>query len=180
MAITASDILIKLSVTTGSAGNSTAQAAVDSSLGKYISTTQVTDNTLNNLFANATGAQNAASQVDYRCVFVHNAHATLTWQNAVVYMSSEVAGGAGCAIGVDATASLAIGSASVQAVTVASSTTAPAGVSFTSPTTAATGLSLGSIAPGFCKAYWVRRTLANTSAKDNDGVTIGYSGDTSE
>lgn len=180
MAITSSDILIKLSTTSGSAGNSNSQGAVDSSLGKYISTTQVTDNVLNNLFADATGAQNAASQVDYRCVFVHNAHATLTWQNAVVYVSAEVSGGAGVAIGVDTTTSLAIGSASVQAVTVASSTTAPAGVSFSTPTTAATGLSLGSIAPGFCKAYWVRRTLANSSAKDNDGCTVGYSGDTSE
>lgn len=49
MAITATDILFKFSVKTGAAGNSTAGTA-GGSLGKYISTTQITDNTLNNLF----------------------------------------------------------------------------------------------------------------------------------
>ena len=181
MAITASDILLKLSIKTGSAGNSGAQADVNAALGKYISTTQLTDNTLNNLFDDVSGAENAASTVDYRCIFVHNAHASLTMQSAVAYVSAEVSGGAGVAIAVDSVAASAIGSSSAQALEVASETTAPSGpLSFSTPTTAGTGLSLGNIAAGECKAIWIRRTAANSAAKNNDGATIAISCDTAE
>lgn len=180
MAITASDILLKFSVKTGSAGNSTAGSA-SGSLGKYISTTELTDNVLNNLFDDISGSENADSIVDYRCIFVHNNHGSLTYQNAVVYLSSEVSGGASIAVAVDSVAASAVDNASAQALEVTNETTAPAGpLSFSSPTTAGTGLSLGNIAAGSCKAVWVRRTAANSSAKDNDGVTIAISGDTSE
>lgn len=178
MAITATDLLFKLSITSGSAGNAAAQPDPNASLGKYISTTQLSASA-NGLFDNVSGAENAASTVDYRCVFVHNAHATLTYIGAVVYLSSEVAGGTSVAIAVDNIAASAIGSASAQAALIASETTAPTGVgSFSSPTTAGTGLSLGDIPAGQCRAFWVRRTAANTSAVDADGVTFGIAGDT--
>jgi hypothetical protein len=178
MPIAASDLLIKFSVKTGSAGNSTAGTAAGS-LGKYISTTQITDNVLNNLFDDITGDENAASTVDYRCIFIHNSHATLSYINAVVYLSAEVAGGASIAIATDNIAPSAVGSASAQAAEIANETTAPTGVSgFSSPTTKATGLSLGTLAAGQVKAVWVRRTAANTSALNNDGVTLAFAGDT--
>lgn len=178
MAITATDLLFKLSVTTGAAGNSTAQADPNASLGKYISTTALTASA-NGMFDNISGAENAASTVDYRCIFIHNAHATLSYQNAVVYISAETAGGASVALATDNIAASAIGSASAQAALIASETTAPSGVSaFSSPTTAGTGLSLGTIAAGFCKAVWVKRTAANSAALDSDGFTLGISGDT--
>ena len=177
MAITASDILFKLSVTSGSAGNSTS-GTVAGSLGKYISTTQITDNSLDNLIASFSGTENANSTVKYKCFFIHNAHATLTAQSVVAYLSAEASGGASAAIGVDTTAASAIGSASSQALTIADENTAPAGVSFSSPTTAGTGISVGNIAAGSCRAVWVRATAANTSAKDSDGVTISVQLDT--
>jgi len=100
-------------------------------------------------------------------------------QNAVVYLSAEVAGGAGITIAVDNLAASAIGSASAQAAAIATETTAPTGVgAFSAPTTAATGLALGSIALGFCRAFWVKRTATNSAALSADGVTIGISGDT--
>jgi hypothetical protein len=172
MAIVAGDILRKLSIKTGSAGNSAAQGDVNASLGKYISTTQITDNTLHNLFDVITGPENAASTVDYRCVFVHNAHATLTAYDVRIFISAEVSGGAAAAIGVDTTAASAIGSASAQAVDIANETTAPSGISFSSPTTYSGGVQMGDIPAGQCRAYWVRRTAANTAAVDADGVTI--------
>lgn len=178
MAITSSDILYKLSVKTGSAGNSTA-GTVAGSLGKYISTTQITAATLNNLFDNISGDENAASTVDYRCYFVHNNHATLTWQNVVVWLSTEVSGGASAAIAIDNIAASAIGSSSAQADQVTNETTAPTGTGgFSAPTSKGSGLSLGSLAPGECRAVWVRRTAANNSAVDADGVTIRCEGDT--
>lgn len=176
MAITAADILFKYSVT-AAAGDTTAGAAA-TSLGDQISTTQITDATLGNLFDDVSGDENAASDVEYRCYFVHNNHATLTWQNVVVWLSAEVAGGASAAISVDTTGITAKGSASAQAKSVVDEQTAPASQTFSSPTTKGTGLSIGSIPPGSVAAIWVRRTAANTAAVNNDGVTIRCEGDT--
>lgn len=176
-AIVPSDILFKYSTTAGSAGNSGAGTA-SSSLGKYISTTAIPDATLNALYDDVSGAENAASAVDYRCVFVHNSNGSNALENAVVYLSAEVAGGASIAVGADTTAASAIGSASAQALQVANETTAPAGVTFSSPTTAGAGVSLGTIPSGQCKAFWVRRTASNSAALSGDGVTLTVSGDT--
>lgn len=176
-AIIPSDILTKYSTTAGAAGNSGAGTA-GSSLGKYISTTAWPDATLNGLFDDVSGAENAASTVDYRCIFVHNSNASNALETAVLYLSAEVAGGASIAIGADTTAASAIGAAGAQALQVANETTAPAGVSFSSPTTIGAGISLGTIPAGQCKAFWVRRTAANTAALSNDGVTLTVAGDT--
>jgi hypothetical protein len=131
------------------------------------------------MFDNISGAENAASTVDYRCIFVLNNHGSLAYQNAVVYISAETAGGASVALATDNIAASAKGSASAQAAEIANETTAPSGVSaFSSPTTAGTGLSLGTINAGQVKAVWVRRTAANSAALDSDGFTLGVSGDT--
>lgn len=177
MPITSTDIVVRLSTTAGSAGDTTAQANPNNSLGKYVSTT-VMGAGANTLFDNVTGTENAASTVDYRCVFVLNNHATLTLQNAVVYMT-DVAGGANVAIAVDNIAASAKGSASAQAATIASETTAPSGVgAFSSPTTAGTGLALGNLAPGQVRGVWVRRSATNSAALSSDGFTLNVTGDT--
>lgn len=176
MAITASDILFKFSVA-AAAGDTTAGTAAGS-LGDQISTTQITDATLHNLFDVITGDENAASDVEYRCLFVHNNHATLTWENVVVWLSAETAGGASAAISVDTTGVTAKGAATAQAKTVADESTAPSGQTFTAPTTKGTGLSIGNIPAGSVAAIWIRRTAANSAALDTDGVTIRCEGDT--
>ena len=178
MPITSTDILFKLAVTTGSAGNSTTQPTPNNSLGKYISTTQLADATLNALFDDITGDENAASTVDYRCVFIHNAHATLTLIGPMLWVSAEVAGGASVAIGLDTTAASAVGASSAQALTIANELTAPSGVTFTTPTTKSGGLSVGDLGPGQVKAFWVKRTAANSAALSNDGATFNVEGDT--
>jgi hypothetical protein len=176
MPIVATDLLLKFSVV-AAAGNTTAGTPAGS-LGDQISTTQLTDATLNNLFDDVTGDENAANDVEYRGIFVHNAHATLTWIAPVVWISAEVAGGAVAALSVDTTAASAIGSASAQMKQIVDENTAPAAQSFSAPTTKATGLALGDILPGQCKGIWVRRSAANTTAVANDGVTIRLEGDT--
>jgi hypothetical protein len=180
MAIVASDVKIKLSTKSGSAGNSLAQVDVNASLGKYISTTEVVTATGNNLFDNVTGGENAASTVDYRCVFVHNSHATLALENAGVYVSSQVAGGTTLAIAIDNVAASAIGSSSAQAFVATNELTDPTASTggFSTPTSSGAALPLGTIAAGFCKAFWIRRTAANTVAVDDDGGTLVVFGDT--
>jgi hypothetical protein len=178
MAIVANDILFKFSVV-AAAGNTTASSG-PTSLGDQISTVALVSATLHDLFDKVTGPENAASEAEYRCFFVHNAHATLTWENVVVWLSAEVGAGAVAAIALDDFAPMAIGQASPQADAIADENTAPgAGVgAFSSPTTKGTGLSIGNIPAGFCKAIWVRRTAANTAALNNDGVTLTFEGDT--
>jgi hypothetical protein len=178
VAITASDIAFHLSVS-AAAGDTTAQGNVNASLGDQISTTTITDATLNNLFDDVSGDDNAASDVEYRCFFVRNNHATLTWQDVVVWLSAEVGGGASVAIAVDDAGPSDADQASAQAATSADEDTAPSPAqTFSSPTSKGTGLSIGDLAPDEVQAIWVRRTAANTSAVDNDGVTIRCEGDT--
>lgn len=179
MAIVSTDIKYKYTVKTGAAGNSTVGTA-SGSLGKYISTTEIPDATLNALYDDVSGDENAANDVEYRAIAIHNAHGTLTLQNAVVWLSSEVAGGASIAIAIDNVAASAIGASPAQGAQVADESTGPGGSagSFSSPTTKGGGLSLGNLAAGQCRFVWLRRTAANTAALDNDGVTLRVEGDT--
>ena len=176
MAITATNILYKFSVA-AAAGDTTAGSAA-TSLGDQISTTQITDATLHNLFDIVTGDENAASDVEYRGFFVHNDHGSLTWENVVVWLSAETAGGAVAAISVDATGITPKGQASLQMKIIADESTAPATQTFSAPTTKGTGLAIGNIPAGSVQGIWVRRTAANTAALDLDSVTIRCEGDT--
>lgn len=174
MAIIASDIVKRFSTTSGSAGDSTAGTA-STSLGKYISTTAITDATLNNLFDDVSGAEAAAGMIDYRCIFVLNNHATLTYIGATVTLLSETAGGGAITIATDNTAVSAKGSASAQGTQIASETTTPSGVS----AFGAGPLTIGDIAPGQVKAIWLKRTVtAGASAVNPDGAIIRFTGDT--
>lgn len=176
MPIVSSDIVFRLTTKSGSAGD-TLTSTPAASLGKYVSTTPMGTGA-GALFDDISSAENQASTVDYRAFAVLNNHATLTLQNAVVYVSNETSGGANIAIAVDTTAASAKGSASAQGDQIANETTAPTGVgAFSTPTTAGTGLSLGNIGPGQVKFVWVRRTATN-SAGQSDSVDFTVSGDT--
>lgn len=153
-----------LSVKTGAAGNTVAQGDANLSLGKYLSTTAAPF-ALNSWFDAATPARNAASEVDYRCGFVRNLDATLTSLAYRLWMQGgDPAGGPTWAIALDTTVASPIGQASAQALEVANDTTAPAGLTWVTPTTEGAGLSFGDIPAGYCRAFWVRRTQTNTTA----------------
>lgn len=175
-AIIASELEWRFSVVSGAIGNSVAGSAAGS-LGGKLSTTAWANNAT--LFDDISGTENANSTVDYRGVFLANLNTANAYQNAVHYISAEVAGGASVAIGTDGTAASAfnVAAGTNQMVVIANETTAPAGVTFSAPTTAAAGVSLGSIPATNCKGMWVRRTAANTSAQA-DGFTWAVSGDT--
>lgn len=187
-AIVSSDILFKLSAPGASAGNATSGTAGDS-WGNYISTTQISNTPLDNLFVDITGAQNAASQVDYACVFIHNNTSSgNSMLNTVAWLPQSlfVAGGANIALAADTFAASAIGASSQQAVKITANTNAPAGVSgWVSPTNTApsfpsytNGIQLGTIAPGFCIAVWIRRSATNSAPVNNDGFTLEVDLDT--
>ncbi len=177
MAIQPADILLKYSIKTGSAGNSTSSNAA-SSLGKYISTTQISSGVLYNLFPTLTGDQNATQASDYKCIFIHNSHATLTLLTPVVWLTSLTASSTTYAIGLDSNPASAIGSSAAQAALIATTNDVPGGVTFSSPTTKVGGIALGNIGPGQVIALWVRRKANNTGALANDSVTLALDADT--
>lgn len=179
MAIEVTDVLLKYSNSAATAGNTDA-GDVTTTLGGFISTTVIADATVGNIFPAMTGAENAAENVDFTCIFVHNNHPTLTLMNARVWVSADVAGGATAAIAVDPTATSDIGATADQAVTIANKNTVPAGVGpFTEPLDPSSAIVLGDLGPGQCRAFWVRRTATNSGAMSADGATFRVDGDTS-
>ncbi len=176
MAVLDTDIKLKLSTKSGAAGNSLASTPADS-LGKYISTTEVVTNILHNLFDLVTGIENKELDVEYRCIFIHNAHATDALLTARTYISSQAAGGADITMGLDPTAISAVGAAADQALSILNEDTAPAGVVFSTPSSAAP-LVIGDLAAGMCKAVWFKRKVNNTIALQNDSSTLIVQGET--
>lgn len=177
-AIVAADIVPRYTTTAGAAGDSTAGTAAGS-LGKYASITAWAGGALNDLFDDITGAENAASTVDYRGLAILNNNAANAMQNTVAYISAETAGGASIALASDNIAASAKASATAQMAQIASETTAPTGVSaFSAPTTQAAGVALGNIPVANVKGLWVKRTAANTAALSNDGFTLAIYCDT--
>ncbi len=170
MPIVDADITFRLS---GGASNTN----VNLSIGGVMSSTAWAGGVLHDLFEVISGDENAASTVDYRCVYVRNGHATLQWgPNIKAWLSAVTAGGADLAIGLDP-AGVGNGSTTGVAATPANETTAPTGVTFSAPTTKATGLAPANVAAGSVFALWVRRTATNCAAASNDGGTIQVQGD---
>lgn len=168
MPIASSDIKYRLS---GGASNSD----VNASLGGAKSSTEVTDNTDNNLFDDVSGAEHTAGRVEYRCIYVHNGHGSLELTNAVVWIQSDTSGA-------DSDLSIAVGTAAVNGTeqTVANETTAPTGVTWSDAAVSrATGLSLGSLPAGQHKAVWIRRTIsAGSTPQAADTGSVQAGGDT--
>ena len=188
-AIVPSDVLYYLSAPGATAGNVTA-GVPGSSWGGYMSSSVLSATPLDNLFLDITGAENAASQVDYACLFILNNTASgNSMLNVIAWLpsSADVAGGATVSMAADPTAPSPKGqSGTLQAVKIVSATTAPAGVGSsvvttgTQPTSPSytNGLQLGTIAPGYCKAVWIKRTATNSAPVNADGFGIECDFDT--
>lgn len=167
MAIVAGDIDFLLS---GGGSN----ADPDASLGGAISSTEITDASLHNLFDVVGSAEASAGDVEYRCMYVKNSHATLTLSNAVVWIQTQTPSD-------DTAIAIALAGEGVNgtAETIADESTAPAGESFTAPANEGAALAIGDIPPGEHQAIWVRRTVsAAASAYTGDSVVLRVKGDT--
>ena len=169
MAFTLGDFTARLSTgSAGTAGN-TASSTPAASLGGYISTTAYPTG---GPFDTISDAENRGSVTDYRCFFVVNSTATPA-ANVRVWVVTQVPNGATASFAVDPTPASALGSTTAQALVIATETTAPSGISgWSAPTGDATGLLLGDIPAGYCRAIWVKRTAENTAALTGDGYKL--------
>lgn len=172
MSILASDIKFLLS---GGAANEDPNAA----LGGIISATEVVDDTLQNLFANITGAQHTAGATKYRCIYIKNNSAESA-ANVKVYLNSNTPGvDSAITIGLDL-AGVGDGASTGVADTVANEDTAPSpAVTFTSADGFANALSVGAMTAGQVIAVWVKLVItAGSTAQANDNAVIKVSVDT--
>lgn len=166
MPITSTDLKFRLS---GGAANSNPNA----SLGGAKSSTEIGTG-LHNLFDQVGSAETTSGDTEYRCFYVHNAHATLALENAVIYIQSNTPSG-------DTSVEIAVGSAAVNGTeqTVANESTAPTGVTFSSAANLGAALALGNIPAGQHRAVWVKRIVnAGAAAYNDDQVTLRVQGDT--
>lgn len=161
MPIIAADFSLRLS---GGAANADANAA----LGGAKSTTVVSTG-VDGLFDAVAAADALAGDIEYRCIYLHNANGADTMTAARVWIAANTPlAGTTLAIGV--------GTSAVNATeqTVANENAAPAGVAFTEPASAAAGLALGNIPFGQHRAVWLRRTVtAGSGASANDTWSLG-------
>lgn len=162
MAIITGDFVTRLS---GGASNNVGNSA----LGGAKSSNAISS-AVDGLFDAVSAAEATAGTVEYRCVYLHNANGTDTMTNARVWISANtpLAG---------TTLDIGVGTSAVNGTeqTIANETTAPTSVSFSAPSTAGTGLALGSIPAGQHRAIWLRRTVtAGSGASANDTWTLGY------
>lgn len=154
----------------GGAGNSDPNA----SLGGVISTTEVPDATLENMFANVDSAEATAGSIKYRCRYIQNNHGSITWQTVVTWIASQTTS-------TDTSYDIGLDPAGVNgtATTIANEDTAPAGVTFSAPANKGSGLAIGDIPAGQHMAIWVRRTVnAGAAAFNNDATVNQVEGDT--
>lgn len=154
MPILSTDIKLRLS---GGASNADPAA----SLGGAMSSVDLADA----LFDPVSGDEAVAGDTEYRCVYVYNAHATLTMVNAVMWIVTNTTG---------ARIALGLGTAAVGATeqTVANENTAPTGVTFWQPGVKNAGFNLGHIPPGQGKSVWVRRTIPAGAAASTDNYSL--------
>lgn len=167
MPIASTDIHYRLS---GGAANSD----VNASLGGAKSSTQITSASLHNLFDLVTAAESSPGDTEYRGIYVHNNHGTLTLQSTVVWVQTETPSS-----GTQMDLALAGEGLNGTMETVADESTAPVGETFSHPTTKAGGLSMGNIPAGQHYGLWIRRVVsASTGAASADAGILRVEGDT--
>ena len=148
----------------------------DLSLGGAISSTEFVTATLHNLFDIVNSSETTNGDVEYRCIYTHNTHATLTLLSSIFYADSAT-------LTNDTSFAFGLGTSAINGVeqTIANESTAPAGVTFTTGFGVGNAVSIGDLPAGQHKATWLRRTIeASASALDLDSVTIKLDGDTTQ
>lgn len=163
MAISASDIHMLLS---GGASNSDPAL----SLGGAVSSVAITDNVLHNLWDRVTAAEASAGDTEYRAFYIKNTSAE-TWMNVKLWIETNTPADDSIEIGIES-------SNGSPKQSIASEGEAPSGISFSAPSSKATGLSLGNIAAGEVRMIWMRRIVpAACASYSNNSYTLSMEGD---
>lgn len=124
----------------------------------YKSETLLVSSPIGTVFGQVTASMALIGDVQYRCTYFQNNHPTLTANDVRLYVHAAPASPHVIAVGLDP-AGVGNGTSTGVAQTIADAYTAPVGVTFSSPLLAASGIPLGTLAPGQSVAFWQRRTV---------------------
>ena len=165
MVITNDDVNYRLS---GGQANESPAA----SLGGAISDT-IYEDPINMLFDRVEVAEASAGDIEYRCIFFRNNHATQAGDTIRVWIAVETPSpDSEIAIGLDPAG------AGEDAAVIANESTAPTGVNFTRPLTFATGLLIPVLNAQEAIAIWIRRTISAGAAVTADSYELLARGET--
>lgn len=123
-----------------------------------VSQTVTIANRDNNLFDDVTKAEALAGNINYRCIYIKNTHATDTATNVSLWIHQDSLGADTIAIGADP-AGVGDGSTTGVATTIINEATAPAGVTFSQPLSEAAAINLGTFTFGTGRAVWIKRDV---------------------
>jgi hypothetical protein len=172
MSIVAADIEWRYS---GGAANTSAAAC----LGGAISTAGggvIDTGVKNDLFDDVSSAEASAGDTEYRGIYIKNNHASITLEDARVYVSADSSSA-------DDEIDIALADEAVTTTieTIANEGTAPVGPVFSHPTTYAGGLALNGTTGLVAQAYkgvWVRRVVNAGAAAGSITATLKVEGQT--
>lgn len=171
MAIVPSDITFRYSGGAGNVDPALSLGGVRSTVAGALIDTGVA----NDLWDNVSSVEASAGDTEYRGFYVTNAHATLPYTDARIYISVPTTSA-------DDEFAIAIADEAVDVAmeTIANEGTAPVGPVFSAPATYAAGLVIStSLAAGSWRGVWIRRVVgAAAAAVTNNSGTIATGGDT--
>lgn len=158
-------------IQTSNNGGTIVVSVVSSSLPGSNTTNTLTIAALDNqIFDDVTADESDVGVVRYRCIYFCNTGATKTKSNKL-WISSNTPGEDVISIGLDPAG------AGGTAATIADENTAPAGVTFSGPTSQATALDLGELQAGQDYPFWIRETVPPevTTAYEDNPFSLGFS-----
>jgi len=174
MPILATDILFFLSIAI-----SGPQTNPNDSIGGEISTTQVVDNTLHNVFDKVSGDQALAGDTNYRVLYVKNNHVSITLEDTVGWIQSNTTNSE-IAI---AKSNEGVGNGTTTGVVQrpADELTAPTSITFIQPGNKAAGILFGDIAAQQVHGFHERRIIGAATPGENAATfQIKFEGDTQQ
>lgn len=143
-----------------------------SNLGGAISAIELTG-AKHELIDKFTGSETRDGTTIYACIYVKNKGAEQA-ENVTVHIDNETTHGS-------MNVQIGLGASAINAnePSIANEKTAPAGVSFVEANSEESGLSVGSLSAGECKAFWLKYIVpAGTTAVNNYAVSIEINFDT--
>lgn len=133
------------------------------------STSYVVATTIEKLFGVVTPEEALAGSVKYRAIDVKNDNGSDTLYSAYLWISTETT---------SPNTTVAIAYDSVGTQSIANETTAPTGVTFSTPLSKATGVLLGDMTPTDRRRIWLKRTVTAGVAKTTDSGSLTVGGGT--
>ncbi len=148
----------------------------NASLGGAISSTELVDDNLHNLFAKVSASEADSGSTKYRGIYVKNENGDgLTLNDAVAFIESQTTSG-------DTSIEVGVAAEAIDAemATIANEDTAPTTADgYTSTIGADNGKAIGNVDDDSYRGIWIKRIVsASASAFGNDSAEVGVRGET--